>query len=107
MSTIHASVRQAYRKNDDPDKAVPRVVRVMPCYEKPVMGAQHHASKVQVEGLRPEVAEKGMRTNAKNAHGLVRGFVTSHLEAVAESVRSHASHVKKQPTTHARPLGNE
>jgi len=48
-----------------------------------------------------------MRTNVKNAHGLLRGFVPSHLEAVAESVRSHASRVKKRPTTNARPLGNE
>jgi hypothetical protein len=103
-STIHASVRQAYRKNDDPNKAV---VRVLPCNEKPETGTQHHASKLQVEGLRLVVAEKGMQTNAKSAHGLVRGFVPLHLKAAAESVQSHASSVKKRPTTNARPLGNK
>ena len=94
-------------KMTTPTRLYRRVVRVLPCYEKPETGARHHASKLQVEGFRLVVAEKGMRTNVKNAHGLLRGFVPSHLEAVAESVRSHASRVKKRPTTNARPLGNE
>ena len=106
-STIHASVQQADRKMTTPARLYRRVVRVLPCYEKPEMGARHHESKLQVEGFRLVVAEKGMRTNVKNAHGLLRGFVPSHLEAVDEFVRSYASRVKKRPTTNARPLGND
>ena len=78
-----------------PARLYRRVVRVLPCYEKPEMSAQHYALKLQVEGFRLVVAEKGMRTNVKNAHGLLRGFVPLHLEAVAEFVRLHASRVKK------------
>ena len=115
LSNPIRSIRRRFTRQCDkqtekmttPTRLYQRVVRVLPCYEKPETGARHHASKLQLEGLRPVVAEKGMRTNAKNAHGLVRGFVPSHLEAVAESVRSHASRVKKRPTTNARPLGNE
>ena len=94
-------------KMTTPARLYRRVVRVLPCYEKPEMGARHHESKLQVEGFRLVVAEKGMRTNVKNAHGLLRGFVPSHLEAVDEFVRSYASRVKKRPTTNARPLGND
>ena len=71
------------------------------------MGTRHNAPKLQVEGLRLVVAKKGMQTNAKSAHRLLHGFVPSHLEAVAVSMQSHTSHVKKQPTTKVRPLGDE
>ena len=90
-----------------PTRLYQRVVRVLPCYEKPEMSAWCHESNLQVEGLRQVVAKKGMQTNTKIAHGLVCGFVSLHLEVVAESVRLHTSCVKKQLTTHARPLGNE
>jgi len=115
LSNPIRSIRRRFTRQCDkqtekmttPTRLYRRVVRVLPCHEKPETGARHPASKLQVEGLRLVVAEKGMRTNVKNAHGLLRGFVPSHLEAVAESVRSHANRVKKRPTTYARPLGNE
>ena len=43
----------------------------------------------------------------KNAHGLLHGFVPLHLEAVAVSVQSFMSRMKKRLTTKARPLGNK
>ena len=90
-----------------PTRLYQRVVRVLPRSEQPEMSARHHMSKLQVEGLQLVVAKKGMQTNTKNAHGLLRGFVPLHLKAVAESVQLHASRVKKRPTTNARPVGIE
>ena len=103
--SVSATSRQ--KKMTTPTRLYRRVVWVLPCYEKPETGTWHHTSKLQVEGLRLVVADKGMRTNTKNAHGLWRGLVPLHLEAVVESVRSHGSHVKEWLTTNARPVGNE